>query len=458
VSADRALQGFSVPGAVAAYDRAVDIADRLGDAKRVASLSGRRGQASLGSGDLPGAIASFDRMVAVARRIGDGDLKALALGYRGFAELLSHDFDTAERTLREALTIEGPEVVDGRALAAVVLRFLLQVLDRHHEVEAVEQIVRPLLPEVSEAVWWERQVIAILDRNWRGEWGDLAEPAARARGMTGDLVQRQWLSWNTGLSAAGLGDYDLALELLRLTIERGERAGEVMGQARALNTLGWVHGDLGDHDGGITWNRRCLEFIAPLAFPDPEIEANTRLNLADDFMRLGRLDDAAGELDWVHEVVRDPDSDPWMMWRYRQHFLHSAGELCLRRDDPEGALSYGESCLAAALKSESTKNVVKAERLRGQALAALGRTAEAGRALDEAVTLARDLGNPPQLWRTLLAVAELARSREDREGEILAASEARQLVDDVAAGLSDAPLRSALLGSPEHQTIVAMVG
>jgi class 3 adenylate cyclase/tetratricopeptide (TPR) repeat protein len=456
MSADRAMAGFAVPSALAAYDRAIQIAERLGDTERVMSLAEQRGLASATIGDLRTAIDSFDRVAATARSLGNADREALGLARRAYSELFSRDYETAEATVREALAISGSGVVDGQGTALTVLRVLLLVLDRHDEVAAVEQRMAPLWPQISDQVRAEWAGVAALHDNWRGRWGDLGPLAEFARGTRGALIDRQTLTWNVGLSAAGRGDYGLALEMLRLAVDRGLRAGEVLGHARSLNTLGWVHGDLADHEGAIAWNRRCLDFVAPLDLPDPEIEANARLNVADCWLALGRLDEAAAELEWVRRAVDDPGSDPWMMWRYRQHFLHSTGELCLRRADPEGALRHAEACLAAALRSASTKNVVKARRLRGQAFAALGRTDEAVGSLEEALAVARELGNPPQLWRTLLAVAELASSRGDEGDARQAAMEARSVIDRVAASVPDDTLRATLLGSAEAAAVDAL--
>jgi hypothetical protein len=85
--------------------------------------------------------------------------------------------------------------------------------------------------------------------------------------------------------------------------------------------------------------------------------------------------------------------------------------------------------------------MVKARRLRGQALLLLG---DASRARDElrgTAEMARALGNPTQLWKTLGALAAA--------GEPGAGAEASAVLDAVAAGLPDGALREAFLGAPE---------
>jgi len=88
--------------------------------------------------------------------------------------------------------------------------------------------------------------------------------------------------------------------------------------------------------------------------------------------------------------------------------------------------------------SESQKNIVKARRLRGQALFAQGQLATADAELAQALELAGHLGNPPQLWKTLVAVGDLRVAESRPEAAGVAYREAQVIIEDVAAGLTDA--------------------
>lgn len=81
--------------------------------------------------------------------------------------------------------------------------------------------------------------------------------------------------------------------------------------------------------------------------PDPEVESNARLNLGDNLLALGRLEEAEDHFRKVERVVRDPrPQDRWQLWRYSQHLFHSNGELWLIRGDHDKAMSYAEEWLA----------------------------------------------------------------------------------------------------------------
>jgi tetratricopeptide (TPR) repeat protein len=175
----------------------------------------------------------------------------------------------------------------------------------------------------------------------------------------------------------------------------------------------------------------------------------------DSLVALGRFAEADKQRTAVERVVRAPrPQDRWMLWRYAQHLFHSVGVLCLARGDVEAALAYADECLSSAETSGSVKNIVKARRLRGQALLAQGEFPLADVELATALAITRQLGNPPQLWTTLSVVGDLravqGRAVEARE----AYREAVQIVDEVAARLPDDRLRQALLSSAQVEHMV----
>ncbi|HEY5871569.1 MAG TPA: hypothetical protein VI542_39345, partial [Candidatus Tectomicrobia bacterium] len=63
----------------------------------------------------------------------------------------------------------------------------------------------------------------------------------------------------------------------------------------------------------------------------------------------------------------------------------------------------------------SRKNLVKGWRLKGQALLAQGHGERAEASLSQALTTARQVGNPPQLWKTYQALGALYEWQADLE-------------------------------------------
>ena len=156
----------------------------------------------------------------------------------------------------------------------------------------------------------------------------------------------------------------------------------------------------------------------------------------------------------VERVARNPrPPELWMLWRYSQHLFHSYGELWLARGDYSKGLAYADECVALAEESDSKKNVVKGRRLRGQALLAQDKLQEAERELAAALEIAKEIGNPPQLWKTHAAIGAL-RLAQGRPDEARAAyRDALSVIDDVAAKLEDESLRETFLSSEHVQSI-----
>jgi tetratricopeptide (TPR) repeat protein len=142
-----------------------------------------------------------------------------------------------------------------------------------------------------------------------------------------------------------------------------------------------------------------------------------------------------------------------MRWRYGQHLFHRYGELWLARGDLERACAYADECLDLALFNSSLKNVVKGRRLRGQILLAAGRIEEAEEALALALATAREVGNPPQLWKTHAAIGDLRRAQERTGDARQAYGEALSVIEGVASSLTDARLRETFVRSKQVEAI-----
>jgi len=72
--------------------------------------------------------------------------------------------------------------------------------------------------------------------------------------------------------------------------------------------------------------------------------------------------------------------------------------------------------------------------------------------------VAKEAGNPPQLWKTWAAIGELRRLRRDEGGAIEAYAEASAVVREVADGLTDENLRATFLASEHVRAIEAAAG
>jgi hypothetical protein len=130
-----------------------------------------------------------------------------------------------------------------------------------------------------------------------------------------------------------------------------ERVGDTFIRPRMLNTVGWVYGELQDHERAMGPNWASMELASVPGFHVSDAAMHARLNLGDNLVALGRPDEAEEQFRVVEEVSRSPrPADRWLAWRYSQHLFHSYGELWLSRGETERAMSYASVSRAGPLQ------------------------------------------------------------------------------------------------------------
>jgi tetratricopeptide (TPR) repeat protein len=128
-------------------------------------------------------------------------------------------------------------------------------------------------------------------------------------------------------------------------------------------------------------------------------------------------------------------------------------QLWLTRGEAAQALAFAEECLKLAEPTMSRKNLVKGWRLKGQALLAQGQGEQAEAALSQALTIGREIGNPPQLWKTYQALGALYESQADFGRARAAYQSAIDVIDEVAERLQDQELQRTFLAARPVQAI-----
>ena len=360
---DKAAATYANQEALEYYARGLEVAERLDDVAVVAALCRRRADVLISTSRFGDAVEDLQRVVDAARRLGDLRLEGTALAYRGLAELFQHHYDRAEATLRESLAVAAGEgAAEVRALGSMFLWTLFVVRDRHAEAEPLFPFVDDHADQFSDA--WAKGLWAWLASRWNLWRGQLdaalrlsEEGRSSVRMVTFHRVTAQW---NEAHALATVGEYEAALGLLHETLATCERGGDLMNRVRCLNTIGYVYGELGDVVRAMEWNEQSLDMAVASNTPVPEIEMNARLNLAENLVAQGRLDDAAKQFCVVEEIVRHPTPlQNWMRWRYAQRFLHDFGEWWLIRGDTSRALVLAEECLAWAERTASRRTSSK---------------------------------------------------------------------------------------------------
>lgn len=461
---DKAVAAFANQDALDYYGRALEVCDKIGlDAvKPAATIAEKRGFVNFGIGASDDAAKDFERMAECARLLGDRRQEGFALGWEGTMNAWGSDPEGGEDKMREALKIAGDEgYEDLRAVTTFWLGGMSLIFGKFGESRPFLDEANEVVPEVGDPFtvgFWA--FMGGMMRNWEARFGESREHLERWRGpLDGSVFTQTGRLWNEALAMGGQGEYAHALARLHEALTICERTGEVLVKARAMNTVGWILGELENHEAAVEWNTESEQAALQVHAPDPEIESNARLNLGDNLRALGRLDEAEKYYQTVEEVVRTASPrERFALWLYSQHFFHSYGELCLERRDYEKALSYANDCVKLAESTNRPKNVIKGRRLRGQIMTAQGKLAEAEDEIEIALTIAREIGNPPQLWKTLVALGDL-RTAQGRKPEAKASyGDALEVVERVASRLDDEKMRETFLESAHVEGIKAAAG
>ena len=302
---------------------------------------------------------------------------------------------------------------------------------------------------------WVDSAVA-LHTNWQGDYAAALrhlEPILGELRTSNQLFTLVQVSSHYGITLGGAGHYARALSFLDDSIAVTESIGDRFWRARMWNTRGWILQELGAFDEAHDANRRCLDIArqAGSLRMTPELIGNAACNLADVALARGDLAGTEPYLAEVEGILADPRNE-WMTWRYRMHYELTAAELALARGDLARARELVESCLIAAQRTNSRKYVARATRLLAACHISAGDSIEGERLLAAALRTARAVGNPPQLWQTLVAhgraLQHLGRDDEAtgawREAQSAMTSVAQQLPTDLQTTLRRSPIATML--------------
>jgi tetratricopeptide (TPR) repeat protein len=453
-AADKAVQTFANQEATALYDQALEVAGHLGDAVSVQNLMTIR-QAKMNLyfvlSDYEKSCIEGEHLLTLARRIGDRMIESLTLVTMGKASHYAHNFENALAYSGQALEIAEAEDVKP-ALAGA-----------HYTIGAVHGCQGQLdlaKEKIDQAIAISQSTGDVVHygfslyfsghlRNWEGSYAEALghlNQGVRLASENDLPVQLLQCLWVKGLSLTGGGHYDEAHLTLKKGLVFSGKVGDEIWGLRILNSLGWLYGECGDLERALEHNQRAVTGARKRG--DPETIANSELNLGDNLLSQGDLG-LAGELfDGVYHLVNDPATSDYMRWRYSLHLFASLAEFWLARRNPAKAGTFAEKCLEIASRTNSRKYLAKGWRLKGEIAFLHKQLDKTEDALRQALTFAKAIGNPTQLWKTYLTVGQLYTKAKRQEMAEKAYGAARKIVSRIIASLQDQELRMSLKSYP----------
>jgi tetratricopeptide (TPR) repeat protein len=297
--------------------------------------------------------------------------------------------------------------------------------------------------------------------NWRGDFAQAIAAGREARllGQNSNLVFAHLFSlFSLGLPLTGNGEYDEALSLFAEGLQLAEKVGDEIWRNRLLNCIGWVHAECGGLQRAIEFNERGVGMSRERS--DPEVIANCELNLGDAARVRNDLPLAREYFESVHGLAHKRTTSDWMKWRYSQHLFAGLGETWLALDEPTKADEFCDRCLELATRTGSQKYLVRGWRLKGEIAKARLDWAKAEEALRKALTLAKGVGNPTQLWQSHLALGRLYHDTRRVDPARVSFAAAQKVIESIGCSLHTPELKEDFEGSPifraVHQRIEAV--
>jgi ATP/maltotriose-dependent transcriptional regulator MalT len=397
------------------------------------------------------ADATFERMLIVARAEDDLAAAARARCWQSYIARRDYRLAEARQLAKQALglaqTTAAPSLL---ALAHWNLGHLEKIegdpTPAVAHLQLAEQAAR--VADAADIVGWSLQSLAQL-AVWRGDYAQAVAQATEALALARvqrDPINAAGSAWVLGSAQGEHGRYGQALTSLQTGLALAHESGERHYLARLLNTLGWLHAEIGDFEAAYRWDEQSLEAAGDDAGDKvTEAERYALLNLATDALGLGDVDHATTYLDTFTQLLDDGE---YARLRYLNRSQLLRAELMLVVGDAPASLALAEEAARQASVKGVRKNMAKGWLLAGRALMALARPREALERLRRATRLADELEHGSLRWQSRLWSSWAHQQAGQRQDAAALCGEAAQVLSARAAELPAGPLRATLLATP----------
>jgi predicted ATPase/DNA-binding CsgD family transcriptional regulator len=396
-----------------------------------------------------------------ARALGDEPL-AHTLNRLGNWHLNVGDFDQALRHHERALQLfEQRGDRRGMAQTLELLGMTSNLFDPASSVRHYDRAI-PLLEELNER---QSLVAAFAVRMLQNGsyWHVTLVPAsvpdtdALRNGETALKLAREcawrageaFVRWELAAWLGPRGHYQRALDAARQALAIAEEIDHPAWQAGAHLALGAIHLDLLAFDAAVDHLRRAVAL---------SIESDQAIFGAFGSGLLASALIGSGQAKSAKDVLDAAGSKTASMRSMSSRILWVAqAEYALANGEPDHALEIAQRLVQSASDSAGAEKVVPAlEKLRGEALHALGRRAEALAVLSTARDAAQHRNLRGLVWRLDLQLGRLQRSLGHRLEADASFEEARSVIQELADGLTEGVprdnfLRATAAGLPRRR-------
>jgi tetratricopeptide (TPR) repeat protein len=286
---------------------------------------------------------------------------------------------------------------------------------------------------------------------WSGRYQEAFELAMEAKAMGGltangaEFVLRG--AGMTGLTLAGLGRYEEALEASESAIAAAQRLGRPASVVTNYSTL--IFREIFALEEARERSQTVSDRLGPSDFNMPWMNARADLIAAE--LLLGNF--AAVERQWPSAWDDAQEVQAWEHWLTSGRLAAARAQLELGKGNLDDALTWSRRALEMAATGGRPKYEAISLQALGQVLTQQGLSDEAVIELERAVAIADQLGSPLVRWETRAALAAAHRaagtSPEPRQAEAAA------IILEVASSLSPDRAETYLAAAPVRAVLEA---
>jgi class 3 adenylate cyclase/tetratricopeptide (TPR) repeat protein len=393
---EQASYSYACQEALTGIDRALDIISKgqweRSDVKSL-DLFFRKGKIHFCMGQMGAAKTVFENLLLEARRLCDHNAEAEALFRLGWISFYMHQPRSAQTMLIKAIHLGRQKNLPEILLKATgFLGFVYAVLGNLKEASHLltEAFDLGVKLDRSEGKAWTLVNLARY-YNWIGEFEKTLE-LCRQLHMLNQKIRSPYfrilLYFIQGSAYGALGQIDKAKQQLKAGLKQLEGVDDKFWRPRFLNTLGWVHAEIGEFQDAVRLNRQSLE--EAISTGDPEIIHNAQINLGENYLAMNDLAGAKDMLESVWREVKKPGIS-YTRWRYKTRLFIAMGELYGRLGDNKKGLDSIRKAMNLTRKSGAKKQTAQALLTKSRLLSQ-SRPSLIQKSLEKALTLSLEMG------------------------------------------------------------------
>lgn len=445
---DHAAKLYGYAEAERHYSRALSLVQKLAtesQPEHLMTLYHKRGTVNHALGDFTQAAKDFTNMLEQARVLDSLELQSTALNALTTSLFFSHRLDetiaragealeVAERAGSEKLRVETMFLIGLKHLCYGELKEAKRLLD---EVVATSRKLNHKPGLLSGLTW--RACLHFFQSEYELSVAMTKDALKLASELRDGFLMLTSLFF-LGLSQGNQGKMSASLATLNEALEKARRNGDLFWHPRFPNCIGWIYRELYDFESAQKYNDDGIEISRRHRVL--EAEANSLINRGIDFTHAGAHDKTA---ETFHEVRDIFERDAWFRWRYNIRLEAAMAEHWLSKGELDKAREFVDRLMATATEHEVHKYIAVAHNLMARVSIAAGESAEADKEFEAALAELRDYPAPLVAWKVHAGRARLKSKLGDAAGAQEASAQASEIVNFIAANVTDEKLRNTFL-------------